>query len=98
PPRPPLFPYTTLFRSACSKEALPLIRYRTGDPGAIAEAPCRCGRTTVRLTQLGGRGDDMLIIRGVNVYPSHVEEILTRVDGVARSEEHTSELQSLAYL
>jgi phenylacetate-CoA ligase len=70
--------FTTL-----TKEALPLIRYRTGDLGAIATEPCPCGRTTVRLTQLGGRRDDMLIIRGVNVYPSHVEQILTRVDGVA---------------
>jgi len=70
--------FTTL-----TKEALPLIRYRTGDLGAITEEPCRCGRTTARLTQLGGRRDDMLIIRGVNLYPSHVEQILTRVDGVA---------------
>jgi phenylacetate-CoA ligase len=70
--------FTTL-----TKEALPLIRYRTGDLGAIATEPCPCGRTTVRLTQLGGRRDDMLIIRGVNVYPSHVEQILTRVAGVA---------------
>jgi phenylacetate-CoA ligase len=70
--------FTTL-----TKEALPLIRYRTGDLGAITEEPCRCGRTTVRLTQLAGRRDDMMIIRGVNVYPSHVEQILTGVDGVA---------------
>ncbi len=70
--------FTTL-----TKEALPLIRYRTGDLGAIATEPCRCGRTTVRLTQLGGRRDDMMIIRGVNLYPSHVEQILTGVDGVA---------------
>jgi phenylacetate-CoA ligase len=70
--------FTTL-----TKEALPLIRYRTGDLGAITEQPCPCGRTTVRLTQLGGRRDDMMIIRGVNVYPSHVEQILTGVDGVA---------------
>jgi len=70
--------FTTL-----TKEALPLIRYRTGDLGAIATEPCPCGRTTVRLTQLGGRRDDMMIIRGVNLYPSHVEQILTAVDGVA---------------
>jgi phenylacetate-CoA ligase len=70
--------FTTL-----TKEALPLIRYRTGDLGAITEEPCRCGRTTVRLTQLAGRRDDMMIIRGVNVYPSHVEQILTGVDGAA---------------
>jgi phenylacetate-CoA ligase len=70
--------FTTL-----TKEALPLIRYRTGDIGALTRAPCRCGRTSVRLTQLGGRRDDMMIIRGVNLYPSHVEQILTDVDGVA---------------
>jgi phenylacetate-CoA ligase len=70
--------FTTL-----TKEALPLIRYRTGDLGAIIEEPCRCGRTSARLTQLGGRRDDMMIIRGVNLYPSHVEQILTGVDGVA---------------
>jgi phenylacetate-CoA ligase len=70
--------FTTL-----TKEALPLIRYRTGDLGAIATEPCPCGRTSARLTQLGGRRDDMMIIRGVNLYPSHVEQILTGVDGVA---------------
>jgi len=70
--------FTTL-----TKEALPLIRYRTGDLGAIIEEPCPCGRTTARLIQLAGRLDDMLIIRGVNVYPSHVEQILTGVAGVA---------------
>ena len=70
--------FTTL-----TKEALPLIRYRTGDLGALATEPCPCGRTFVRLTQLGGRRDDMMIIRGVNLYPSHVEQILTAVDGVA---------------
>jgi len=70
--------FTTL-----TKEALPLIRYRTGDLGALTEEPCRCGRTTARLTNMSGRRDDMMIIRGVNLYPSHVEQILTGVDGVA---------------
>jgi len=70
--------FTTL-----TKEALPLIRYRTGDLGALNHEPCACGRTSVRLSQLGGRRDDMMIIRGVNLYPSHVEQILTGVDGVA---------------
>jgi phenylacetate-CoA ligase len=81
----PLSPGTVgeLVFTTLTKEALPLIRYRTGDLGAIAEEPCRCGRTSVRLTQLGGRRDDMMIIRGVNLYPSHVEQILTGVDGVA---------------
>jgi phenylacetate-CoA ligase len=70
--------FTTL-----TKEALPLIRYRTGDLGAITEAPCRCGRTSARLTRLSGRRDDMVIVRGVNVYPSQVEHLLLSVDGVA---------------
>jgi phenylacetate-CoA ligase len=70
--------FTTL-----TKQALPLIRYRTGDLGAITEEPCRCGRTSARLTRLGGRRDDMVIVRGVNVYPSQVEHLLLSVDGVA---------------
>ena len=69
--------FTTL-----TKEALPLIRYRTGDLGAITLEPCVCGRTTARLIRLGGRRDDMMIIRGVNLYPSHIEQILLTVDGV----------------
>jgi phenylacetate-CoA ligase len=81
----PLSPGTVgeLVFTTLTKEALPLIRYRTGDLGAIAEEPCRCGRTSVRLTQLGGRRDDMMIIRGVNLYPSHVEQIVMGVQGVA---------------
>jgi phenylacetate-CoA ligase len=69
--------FTTL-----TKEALPLIRYRTGDLGAITTEPCACGRTTARLIRLGGRQDDMMIIRGVNLYPSHIEQILLGVEGV----------------
>jgi phenylacetate-CoA ligase len=81
----PLAPDTVgeLVFTTLTKEALPLIRYRTGDLGAITAEPCRCGRTSVRLTRLGGRRDDMMIIRGVNLYPSHVEQILTGVDGVS---------------
>jgi phenylacetate-CoA ligase len=70
--------FTTL-----TKEALPLIRYRTGDIGRVIESPCRCGRTTLRLNGLRGRQDDMLIVRGVNLYPSEVEHVLLSVDGVA---------------
>jgi phenylacetate-CoA ligase len=69
--------FTTL-----TKEALPVIRYRTGDLGAVTVEPCPCGRTTARLIRLGGRRDDMMIIRGVNLYPSHIEQILLTVDGV----------------
>ena len=70
--------FTTL-----TKQALPLIRYRTGDIGRLVDDPCPCGRTTVRLTGLRGRHDDMLIIRGVNLHPSQVEHALLSVDGAA---------------
>jgi phenylacetate-CoA ligase len=70
--------FTTL-----TKEALPLICYRTGDIGCVADEPCECGRTTVRLTRLRGRHDDMLIVRGVNIHPSQVEHLLLSVDGTA---------------
>ncbi len=70
--------FTTL-----TKQALPLIRYRTGDIGSVIAEPCPCGRTTVRLTGLRGRHDDMLIVRGVNVFPSHVEHLLLSVEGTA---------------
>jgi phenylacetate-CoA ligase len=70
--------FTTL-----TKEALPLIRYRTGDIGRVRLEPCGCGRTSARLLGLRGRHDDMLIVRGVNVHPSHVEHLLLSVPGVA---------------
>ncbi|HEU4731257.1 MAG TPA: phenylacetate--CoA ligase [Kofleriaceae bacterium] len=66
-----------------TKEALPLLRYRTGDIAALDVAPCACGRTTVRMSRIRGRRDDMLIIRGVNLYPSEVERILLGVPDVA---------------
>jgi phenylacetate-CoA ligase len=72
-----------LVLTTLTKEALPLIRYRTGDIVSTSRDPCRCGRTTVRLTALRGRQDDMLIVRGVNVYPSHVEQLLLSVEGAA---------------
>jgi len=69
--------FTTL-----TKEAQPLIRYRTGDIGALSAEPCPCGRTMARITALPGRLDDMLIIRGVNLFPSHVETLLLGVEEV----------------
>lgn len=63
--------FTTL-----TKEALPVIRYRTGDLASLNTDPCRCGRTFVRMSRVMGRTDDMLIIRGINVYPSQVEAAL----------------------
>ena len=69
--------------STLTKEALPLLRYRTGDIGYLADAPCACGRSMVRLAGLRGRLDDMLIVRGVNIYPSQVEHVLLGAGGVA---------------
>ena len=62
--------------TALEKEAFPLIRYRTRDICSLTRAPCPCGRTHVRMTRLRGRSDDMLIIRGVNVFPSQIETVL----------------------
>jgi len=64
------------------KEGLPLIRYRTKDITRLIYEPCKCGRTTVRMENLSGRSDDMLKIRGVNVFPSQIEEVILGVDGL----------------
>ncbi len=64
--------------SAIRKEAFPLLRYRTRDIGKIDRTPCPCGRTLVRMSKPMGRTDDMLIIRGVNVFPSQIETVLLR--------------------
>jgi len=66
-----------------TKEAQPLIRYRTRDITRLDTTPCRCGRTFVRMHRVMGRSDDMLIIRGVNVFPSQIEAILLETDGLA---------------
>ena len=70
--------FTTL-----TKEALPLIRYRTKDLTSINHGKCECGRTTARLSRFVGRSDDMLIIRGVNVFPSQVEAALLEMGEVS---------------
>jgi phenylacetate-CoA ligase len=72
-----------LVLTSLTKEALPMIRYRTGDVTHLDPAPCRCGRTTVRMARIKGRTDDMLIIKGVNVYPSQLEAALLTVAGLA---------------
>jgi phenylacetate-coenzyme A ligase PaaK-like adenylate-forming protein len=59
-----------------TKQALPLLRYRTGDIASLNREPCRCGRTLARMSKVIGRRDDMLVLSGVNVYPSEVERIL----------------------
>jgi phenylacetate-CoA ligase len=64
--------------TALTKQALPLLRYWTGDLASLSSEACRCGRTFVRMSAIRGRTDDMLIIRGVNVFPTQVEEVLGR--------------------
>jgi phenylacetate-CoA ligase len=66
-----------------TKQALPMVRYRTRDITRLERAPCACGRTHVRIMRVTGRDDDMLIIRGVNVYPSQVEAVLVGFPGLA---------------
>lgn len=66
-----------------TKEALPIIRYRTHDITRLTDEPCDCGRSHVRILRVAGRNDDMMIIRGVNVYPSQIESVLVGINGVA---------------
>ena len=66
--------------TSLTKEALPLLRYRTGDLSSISRTPCPCGRTAARMARVRARLDDMLIIRGVNLFPTEVEKLLLQVD------------------
>jgi phenylacetate-coenzyme A ligase PaaK-like adenylate-forming protein len=66
-----------------TKQALPLLRYRTGDIASLNREPCRCGRTLARMSKVIGRRDDMLVLSGVNVYPSEVERVLLAEPGLA---------------
>jgi phenylacetate-CoA ligase len=70
--------FTTL-----TKEGIPIVRYRTRDLSRIISEPCQCGRTFRRMERVSGRSDDMLIIRGVNVFPSQIEQVLGGIPGVA---------------
>jgi phenylacetate-CoA ligase len=86
--------FTTL-----TKEAMPLLRYRTGDLASVTRESCSCGRTFARMSRVKGRTDDMLVIRGVNVFPSEIERVLLAVDGlephyqlVVERPEHLDEL------
>lgn len=65
-----------------TKEAFPVLRYRTHDLTRLTSEPCACGRTTVRMDKVRQRTDDMLIIRGVNVFPSQIEDVLMAIEGV----------------
>jgi phenylacetate-CoA ligase len=70
-----------LVLTTLTKEAFPMIRYRTRDITCLDYSPCDCGRTLVRMKKTMGRSDDMLIIRGVNVFPSQIEEVLIDIEG-----------------
>ena len=71
-----------LVLTTLTKEAMPIIRYRTGDITSLNPEPCACGRTLVRMAKISGRTDDMLIVRGINVFPSQIEAVLLQVEGV----------------
>ncbi len=64
-----------------TKQGFPLIRYRTGDISALIEEACPCGRTLLKMNRVSGRTDDMIIIEGINVFPSQIEEVLLQVEG-----------------
>ena len=66
-----------------TKQGFPLIRYRTGDISAIIEGDCPCGRKLVRMRRVSGRIDDMIIVDGVNVFPSQIEDAMLKIEGVA---------------
>jgi len=66
-----------------AKEALPMVRYRTRDITRLTDEPCACGRTHLRILRVTGRDDDMIIIRGVNVYPSQIESVLVGLAGLS---------------
>jgi phenylacetate-CoA ligase len=72
-----------LVLTTITKQALPIIRYRTGDITRLHREPCACGRTFVRMESVIGRADDMLIVNGVNVFPSQVEHVIANTDGVS---------------
>jgi phenylacetate-CoA ligase len=71
-----------LVLTTLTKEALPLMRYRTRDVTRLDPAPCACGRTLMRMARVQARTDDMLIVRGVNVYPSQIEGVLAEIEGL----------------
>jgi len=69
--------FTTLTREAC-----PLVRYRTGDLASIIPGTCECGRTSVRMSRLSGRTDDMIIVDGTNIFPAQIEQVILGIEGV----------------
>lgn len=71
-----------LVLTTLTKEGIPMLRYRTRDITRITREPCRCGRTNARMDLVRGRSDDMMVIRGVNVFPSQIESVLMTVQGI----------------
>ncbi|MCS7279872.1 MAG: phenylacetate--CoA ligase [Thermodesulfobacteriaceae bacterium] len=74
-----------LVLTTLNREAMPLIRYRTRDLTRIISEPCACGRTHIRISRILGRSDDMFIVRGVNIFPQQIEEVLMGIKGVAQN-------------
>ncbi|WP_254768180.1 phenylacetate--CoA ligase PaaK [Salinilacihabitans rarus] len=72
-----------LVLTTLTKEALPVLRYRTGDVTTLTAEPCECGRTAVRMDNVAGRTDDLLVVRGINVYPSQIEAAIVDLEAVA---------------
>ena len=64
-----------------TREAFPLVRYRTGDITSLDYTPCACGRTMVRMKRVMGRVDDIFIVKGINVVPEQIEKILLEIEG-----------------
>jgi phenylacetate-CoA ligase len=83
--------FTTL-----NREGMPIIRYRTGDIGAVYKKRCPCGRTHRRITRIKGRTDDMLIIKGVNIYPMQIEKVLMDIHEVGNN--YLIEVDTVEYL
>ncbi|CFX69637.1 Phenylacetate-CoA ligase [Syntrophomonas zehnderi OL-4] len=81
-PLPAGEPGEVIITTLC-REAVPVIRYRTKDISSLNYSVCDCGRTTARLSKITGRSDDMMVIRGVNVFPSQIESVLVNIDGLA---------------
>jgi phenylacetate-CoA ligase len=74
-----------LVLTSINREAMPLLRYRTRDLSSIIPEPCACGRTHRRLHRITGRSDDMLIVRGVNVFPQQIERVLMSIPQIGRN-------------
>ena len=79
----PLGEQGELVFTSLNKQGMPLIRYRTRDISSLHDEPCACGRTHMRMRRVRGRTDDMLIIRGVNVFPSQIETVLMQIEGIS---------------